>query len=190
MKEGEKKVQEKVAALGREVNGWRIVSAFGDRDFYQGDWLLRAAAAKTGLYGSDAVETTCSMTRSDGTGQPLDGSRHNYTITFPAGQLPPVNAFWSIAMYDGKTGLLVKNPFDRYPINSTMLPQLKKNTDGSLTIYVQRDSPGQDKESNWLLAPDGPISLVMRLYWPRVQPPSILPPGGGTWKPPGIVAAP
>jgi hypothetical protein len=67
-----------------------------------------------------------------------------------------------------------------------MLPGLKKNPDGSLTLYIQKDSPGTGKESNWLPAPDGPIYLVMRLYWPKETPPSILPPGEGTWKPPGV----
>ena len=70
-------------------------------------------------------------------------------------------------MYDGKTQLLIKNPINRYLINSPMLPEMKKNADGSLTLYIQKDSPGKDKESNWLPAPDGPIYLVMRLYWPK-----------------------
>jgi hypothetical protein len=70
-----------------------------------------------------------------------------------------------------------------------MLPQMKKNPDGSLTLYIQNKSPGKALESNWLPAPDGPINLVMRLYWPKVEPPSILPPGAGTWKPPTIVTA-
>ncbi len=74
-------------------------------------------------------------------------------------------------------------------LDSTMLGGMKKNADGSLTIDVQKDSPGKAKESNWLPAPDGPIYLVMRLYWPKEAPPSILPPGAGTWKPPGIVAS-
>ena len=87
-------------------------------------------------------------------------------------------------MYDGKTQLLIKNPIDRYLINSPMLPLMKK--DGSLTLYIQNDSPGADKESNWLPAPRGPIYLVMRLYWPKQTPPSILPLGDGTWKPPGV----
>ena len=68
-----------------------------------------------------------------------------------------------------------------------MLPNMKKNADGSLTLYIQKDSPGKDKEGNWLPAPNDRIYLVMRLYWPKPDPPSILPPGEGTWKPPGIV---
>ena len=119
-------------------------------------------------------------------GRPLDGSKHNYTLTFPAGQLPPVNSFWSVTMYDGKTQLLIENPINRYLINSPMLPDMKKNADGSLTLYIQNKSPGADKEANWLPAPDGPIYLVMRLYWPKTEAPSILPAGEGTWQPPGL----
>jgi len=187
MKEGERKVEEKVATIGKNINGWAVSSAFGDRDFYKGDWLLRAAAAKAGIFGNDAIEATYPMVRVDADGDTLDGSKHNYTLTFPAGQLPPVNAFWSVTMYDGKTQLLIKNPINRYLINSPMLPDMKKNEDGSLTLYIQKDSPGADKESNWLPSPDGPIYMVMRLYWPKTEAPSILPAGSGTWKPPGVV---
>jgi len=188
MKEGEKKVEKKAATLGKDINSWRVGSSFGDRDFYHGDWLLRAAAAKAGIYGNSAAEAVYPLARNDGAGEPLDGAKHDYTLTFAAGQLPPVNAFWSVTMYDGKTQLLIKNPINRYLINSPMMPGLKKKADGSLTIYIQKDSPGGAKELNWLPAPDGPIYLAMRLYWPTTEPPSILPPGEGTWKPPGIVA--
>lgn len=187
MKAGDKKVDERVATLGKNVNGWQIASAFGDRNYYKGDWLLRAAAAKAGIYGNDAVEAVYPMTRNDGTGQPLDGSKGRYTLTFAKDQLPPVNAFWSVTMYDGKTQLLIKNPINRYLINSPMLPGMKKNKDGSLTLYIQKDSPGKAKEANWLPAPDGPIYMVMRVYWPKTEPPSILPPGDGTWQPPAVV---
>lgn len=187
VKQGEQKIEEKVSAMGKKINGWNIASAFGDRDFYHGDWLLRAAAAKAGIYGNDAVEAMYPMTKWAPNGEPLDGSKHNYTLTFAKEQFPPVNAFWSVTMYNGKSQLLIKNPINRYLINSPMLPNMKKNADGSLTLYIQKDSPGKDKESNWLPAPNGPIYLVMRLYWPKTEPPSILPPGEGTWKPPGIV---
>jgi len=187
MAEGEKKVEERVAAIGKEINGWRIGSGFGDRDYYKGNWLLRAAAAKAGIYGNDAVEAMYPFTRSDGSGQPLDGSKHKYTLTFAKDQYPPVNAFWSVTMYDGKSQLLIKNPINRYLINSPMLPNMKKNKDGSLTLYIQKDSPGKAREANWLPAPEGPIYLVMRLYWPKTEPPSILPPGEGTWQPPAVV---
>ena len=189
MKAGEVKVTQAAENLGKNINGWKISSPFGDRAFFHGDWLLRAAGAKAGIYGNDAIEATYPMTKTLADGEVLDGSKHNYTITFAAGQLPPVNSFWSVTMYDGKTQLLIENPIDRYLINSPMLPNMKKSADGSLTMYIQKDSPGSDKESNWLPAPDGPIYLVMRLYWPKDTPPSILPAGEGTWQPPAVVKA-
>ncbi len=189
MAEGERKVEEKLKTMGKSLNGWVVSSAFGDRAFYNGDWLLRAAAAKAGIFGNDAVEAMYPMTRVTATGETIDTGKNNYTLTFPAGQLPPVNAFWSVTMYDGKTQLLIENPINRYLINSPMLPGMKTNADGSLTLYIQRDNPGPDKESNWLPAPDGPVYLVMRLYWPKTEAPSILPPGEGTWTPPGVAIA-
>lgn len=189
MKQGEEKIKKFLETGIKQVNGWGITSPFGDRAFYHGDWLLRAASAAAGIYGNDAVEAVYPITKTLPNGEALDGSKHNYTLTFPAGHFPPVNAFWSVTMYDGKTQLLIKNPIDRYLINSPMLPGMKKNADGSLTLYIQKDSPGTDKESNWLPAPDGPIYLVMRLYWPKVEPPSVLPAGEGTWKPPAITIA-
>ena len=187
MKEGDDKVDKFLAGGMKDVDGWKVGSLFGDADFYKGNWLRRAAAAKGGIYGNNADEAMYPATRTDATGETLDGSKHNYTLTFPAGQLPPVNAFWSVTMYDGKSQLLIENPINRYLINSPMLPNMKTNADGSLTLYIQKDSPGADKESNWLPAPNDTIYLVMRLYWPKAEPPSILPPGEGTWQPPGIV---
>lgn len=186
MKQGDAKVDKWLAGGNKVINGWNVGSFFGDEAFYNGDWLMRAGAAKGGLYGNDAVEAMYPYTRTDATGEALDGSKHKYTITFAPGQFPPVNAFWSVTMYDGKSQLLVKNPINRYLINSPMLPAMKKDADGSLTLYIQKDSPGADKEANWLPAPDDKIYLVMRLYWPKPTPPSILPAGEGTWQPPGV----
>ncbi len=189
MKAGATKVTEAVSNAGKDINGWRVTDPDGDRAFFNGDWLKRSVAAQAGIYGNDSAEATYPLTKTLPDGEPLDTSKANYTLTFPAGQLPPVNAFWSVTMYDGKSQLLIKNPINRYLINSPMLPNMKKNADGSLTLYIQKDSPGKDKESNWLPAPNDLIYLVMRLYWPKTEPPSILPPGEGTWKPPGIVKA-
>jgi hypothetical protein len=129
------------------------------------------------------------MTRTTASGELLDGSKHKYSLTFAPGQLPPVNAFWSVTMYDGKSQLLIENPINRYLINTPMLANMQKNSDGSLTLYIQKDSPGVGKQANWLPAPDGEIYLVMRLYWPKTEAPSILPAGAGSWSPPGIVQA-
>jgi hypothetical protein len=186
MKEGEAKIKQYLESGQKNINGWKVGSLFGDSAFYNGDWLKRAAAAQAGIYGNDAAEAMYPMTKTLADGEVLDGSKHNYTLTFAAGQFPPVNAFWSVTMYDGKSQLLVKNPINRYLINSPMLPGMKKDADGSLTLYIQKDSPGADKEANWLPAPDSTIYLVMRLYWPNPSPPSILPAGEGAWRPPGV----
>ena len=121
MKEGQRKVEEAAANVGKNINGWRVSSLPDDSAYYNGDWLRRAIAAHAGIYGNDSA-AMYPLTRVDDTGQTLDGSKHNYKLTFPAGRLPPVNAFWSVTMYDGKTQLLIKNPINRYLINSPMLP--------------------------------------------------------------------
>ena len=189
MKGGDDAVDKYIASGGKVINGWNVASFFGDRAFYNGDWLKRAAAAKGGIFGNSAIEAMYPLTRVLPSGESLDGSKHNYTLTFAKDGLPPVNAFWSVTMYDGKTQFLIDNSLNRYLINSPVLPALKKNADGSLTLYIQKDSPGKEKEPNWLPAPNGPIYLVMRLYWPKETPPSILPAGEGTWQPPPIEVA-
>lgn len=109
------------------------------------------------------------MSERDAEGQPLDASKHKYTIRFLAGQLSPARAFWSLTMYDLPGQFLVANPLNRYLINSPMLPNLKRDTDGGLTICLQHEPPGQDKASNWLPAPQGAFYLVMRVYWPKPE---------------------
>jgi len=190
VKEGFDAISKRVENLGKNINGWQVSGAQGDRSFYKGDYLLLAAAAKAGIYGNDPQEAMYPLATKDGSGAVLDGSKHNYTLTFAKGDLPPVNAFWSVTMYDGKSQLLIENPINRYLINSPMLPGMKKNADGSVTLYIQKDAPSADKKANWLPAPNDTIYMVMRLYWPKEPPaPSILPPGDGTWKPPAVVMA-
>src|SRR5204863_5513831 len=114
MEEGIKAALEKIKAdiptLGKDVNGWTIsTTAFGDRAFIKGNWLTRAAAAMAGIYGNDAVEALYPLLATDSDGNKPDCRTNRYTLTFPAGQLPPVNAFWSVTMYDGKTQLLIAN---------------------------------------------------------------------------------
>jgi len=123
-------------------------------------------AAVLGIYGNSKQEALYPAYYLDATKQKLDGS-NRYTMRFAPGQLPPVNAFWSLTMYDEPQSLLVANPLNRYLINSPMLPQLKRNADGGLTLIIQSESPGKDKEANWLPAPKGPFSMIMRLYWPK-----------------------
>ena len=186
---GKKKVDAAVADAGARINGWHVSAPFGSAAEIHGDWMRRAVGAQAGIYGNSAEEAMYPMNRQDMSGEPLDGSKANYTITFGKDELPPVNAFWSITMYDGKTQLLIQNPINRYLINTPMLPNLKTNADGSLTIHIQNKPPAADKQANWLPAPNGPIYLVMRLYWPKTGTPSILPPGRGTWQPPAILKA-
>ncbi len=190
MKDGEARIETAIAAGGKNQNGWRVGGlAGGDAAFFNGDWLARAGLAKAGIYANDPAEAMYPLAKVDANGEPLDSSKHNYMLTFPAGQFPPVNAFWSVTMYDGKSQLLIENPINRYLINSPMLPGMKLNADGSLTLYIQKDSPGADKVSNWLPAPNDTFYLLLRLYWPKTEAPSILPPGEGSWSPPGIVQA-
>jgi hypothetical protein len=133
-----------------------------------------------GIYGNSPAEAVYPLLATDSDGNKPDCSRNSYALTFAPGQLPPANAFWSVTMYDGKTQLLIENPINRYLINSPMLPDLKKNADGSFTVYMQKDSPGPNKESNWLPAPDGPMYVVMRIYWPKEAALD------GSWKPPAV----
>jgi len=116
----------------------------------------------------------------DSDGKPLSGE-NKYTLTFGPGELPPVNAFWSVTMYQLPESSLVDNPINRYLINSPMLPNLTRNADGGLTLYVQNSPPESAKQPNWLPAPPGPFTVVMRLYWPED---SAL---NGSWLPPKLV---
>ena len=189
MKAGDKKVDTYLASGMTDVNGWRLGSLPGDQAHYNGDWVMRAATAKAGIYGNDAAEAVYPLGRVDVDGNILDTSKHNYTLTFAADSMPPVSAFWSLTMYYGKSQLMVENQINRYLVNTAMVPAMAKNSDGSVTIYIQKDSPGKDRETNWLPAPDDTAYMVMRLYWPKPAPAavSILPVGKGTWQPPGFV---
>jgi len=129
--------------------------------------MLRSVGAHAGLYGNSAAEAVYPNFFADANGEPLDASKHSYTVTFPKGELPPVKAFWSLTMYDGKTQLLIENPLDRYLLKAEMMDGFKREADGSMVLCIRKDSPGKDLESNWLPAPDGPFYLTMRLYGPE-----------------------
>ena len=156
VKEGYEAIVKQKDEIGKNINGWLVGSVLGDRAFFHGNWLLRAAGALAGIYGNSAEEAVYPLAKSDSDGKPLDGSKHNYTLTFAAGQYPPVNAFWSVTMYDGKTQLLIENPINRYLINSPTPPSMTKNKDGSFTMYIEEDPPSADKKSNWLPRPTDP----------------------------------
>lgn len=183
MQSGLEKIKTTIPQLGKDENGWIVVTKEnGNREALKGNWATRAAIAMAGIFANDPIEAVYPLSKADDKGQKLEGNK-KYTITFKADQLPPVNAFWSVTMYDAKTQLLVKNPINRYLINSPMLPNLIKNTDGSITLYIQKDSPGKDKEANWLPAAADGMYLVMRLYWPKEAALK------GAWMPPAIVSA-
>lgn len=156
-------LQKKVAA--KEVTSGDLI---GTREHLKGNYLYRMAAAVIGIYGNSQEEAMYPIYAADVNGHPLDGSKR-YELRIPPGQLPPVNAFWSLTMYEMPSSLLVANPLNRYLINSPMLPSLKKDADGGITLYIQNVSPGKDKEANWLPAPEGPFMMAMRLYWPKKE---------------------
>jgi len=132
-------------------------------------FMIRACAAYRGIYGNSANEAIYPAYIIDSEGAPLDASHNKYTITFKKGEFPPVTAFWSLTMYDGKSQLLIDNPLNRYLLNSPMMDDFIMNEDGSLTFYIQKESPGSALEANWLPAPDGPFYSVMRLYGPKEE---------------------
>jgi hypothetical protein len=165
-----------------DIAGGRVTSGdlFGTREYLQNNYLYRFAGAVLGIYGLSKQEAMYPVYRVDATGQPLDASKHRYTLRFEPGKLPPANAFWSVTLYDLPASLLVANPLNRYLINSPMLPDLQRDADGGVTIYVQPDSPGKANEPNWLPAPPGSFWLAMRIYWPKSE---VL---DGAWKQPPL----
>jgi hypothetical protein len=117
--------------------------------------------------GNSQAEAMYPIYTVDAAGEALDASTHGFTLRFAPGKLPPVHAFWSVTMYDVPAQLLVANPLNRCLLNSTMLSSLKRDADGGLTLLIQSDSPGTDKEANWLPAPKGRFFMALRLYWPQ-----------------------
>lgn len=154
---------------------------FGTREFLGNDYMMRMASAVLGIYGNSKEEANYPAYFTDSEGRPLDGASNRYTVRFEPGKLPPVNSFWSMTMYELPASLLTENPINRYLINSPMEPDLVRDADGGITLYIQHESPGKGKEANWLPAPKGPFFMVMREYWPK---PEAL---DGTWKVPPAV---
>lgn len=138
---------------------------FGTREFLKNNYRYRMLGAALGIYGNSQAEAIYPTYYVDEDGQPPNGAQC-CTLRFGPGQLPPVNTFWSLTMYEEPVKLLVANPLNRYLLNSTMLAQFKQDADGGLTLLIQHESPGSENEANWLPAPKGPFSMIMRLYWP------------------------
>jgi hypothetical protein len=141
---------------------------FGTREHLQNNYLYRMAAAVLGIWGNSAQEAIYPSYYVDSEGRKLDGA-HRYTIYMSPDQLPPVNAFWSLTMYELPDSLLAANPINRYLLNSTMLENYVRDDDGGIMLYIQHNSPGKEKQPNWLPAPKGPFSVIMRLYWPKAE---------------------
>ena len=138
---------------------------FGSREFLGHNYLSRAVGAMVGILGNSAEEFLGIGYQGDAEGRPFDGS-HRYTIKFAPDAMPPVKAFWSITVYDAHM-LLYANSLERYVVNSAMVDQLVRDADGGFTLYVQHDSPGPDKETNWLPVPAGKFNLTFRAYQPE-----------------------
>jgi hypothetical protein len=163
-------------------NNWRIPTAAGA---YGTNYLGRALIAAFGWPANLSQDAIYPYAMEDGEGRTLSGA-NKYTMTFPKGQTPPVDGFWSVTMYLNDGGWwFYPNELNKFTVSMRDGP--KFNDDGSLTLYFQNGSPGKDKEPNWLPAPKGDFVLTMRMYWPKESPPSILPPGRGTWEPPAVV---
>jgi hypothetical protein len=160
-----------LAGVEKEMEAGKVTSGdlFGTRASLHNNYLHRMLGAVWGIYGNSQTEAIYPTYTVDADGQKLDAAASRYTVRFAPGQLPPVKAFWSLTLYEMPASYLYANPINRYLLNSPMLPQFKKDADGGLTFYIQPESPGADKEANWLPAPKGPFKLVMRLYGPKAE---------------------
>lgn len=164
---------------GKDVNGWQFTTGTG---LYGTDYLQRALITAIGLGANRPQDAIYPTSEADSDRKPYSGAS-KYVVHFPKGETPPVNGFWSITMYNADY-FFAANPLNRYTVSSRF--DFKYNADGSLDLYIQNESPGKDKEANWLPAPKDKFVLMMRLYWPKEKPPSIL---DGTWKPPAVKVA-
>lgn len=175
--DGEKMLAEKSANMGKTVNGWQLSPVLSE--YFGTDYLFRAAIGYQAMFVNTPIEAYYPGVFADAEGNNLDGSNGNYTLTFPKGKTPPVGAFWSTTMYDQKKRLMVENSINRYKIGSA--DNLAPNKDGSITIYIQADSPGKKLESNWLPSPKEPFYMLFRMYQPDIE---VL---NGQYELPGVV---
>jgi uncharacterized protein (TIGR03000 family) len=164
---------------GKDINGWQLMTQTG---LYGTDYLQRALVTYFGLGANRPQDAVYPTSEVDGDGKPYDGA-NKYVLHFAKGKTPPARGFWSVTMYDADY-FFAKNSINRYTVSSRS--DFKYNEDGSLDVYIQKDSPGKEKEANWLPAPSGKFVLMLRLYWPTEMPPSII---DGTWTPPAVKVA-
>ena len=164
----------KVPTLAREINGWSMNT--DTMGVYGNYYLKRAIVTQVGLGANLPEDAIYPLNIGDSNGKPLDGA-NKYVLHFNKGETPPVNAFWSITLYDPE-GFQIANSLNRFAVSSWM--PFKDNADGSLDLYFQNESPGKDLEANWLPAPKGPFNLTMRLYGPKAEALN------GKWNPPAV----
>lgn len=172
----QERIMEHFKSAGSNLNGWVFTTKTG---LYGTDYLQRALITAIGLGANRPQDAVYPTSEVDGEGKPYSGA-YKYTLTFAKGQVPPAQGFWSLTMYNGNY-FFVANPLSKYTVSPRN--DFTYNADGSLTIYIQNDSPGADKEANWLPAPKDKFILMLRLYWPKETDPSIL---DGTWVPPAV----
>jgi len=172
--EGQKLMAWKMPTLARVVNGWSMNT--DTMGVYGNYYLKRAIVAKIGLGANSPEDAIYPLNLGDENGKPLDGA-NNYTLHFDKNDMPPVDAFWSVTLYDPE-GFQIANALNRFAVSSWM--PFKYNGDGSLDLYFQNESPGADKEANWLPAPQGPFNLTMRMYAPKSEALT------GRWSPPAV----
>jgi uncharacterized protein (TIGR03000 family) len=178
--EAQVKIMEHMKAAGTEENGWMFATRTG---LYGTDYVQRALITAIGLGANRPQDAVYPTSETDGTGKPYNGAK-KYVMHFDKGQTPPVNAFWSITMYNDEY-FFVNNPLNKYTVSPRN--NLKANDDGSVDLYIQHESPGKDKEANWLPAPADRFILMLRMYWPKEKEPSII---DGSWKIPPVKPAP
>ena len=175
----QKKILGHFKDAGADANGWIFTTRAG---VYGTDYLQRAFITAIGLGANRPQDAVYPTSEVDAAGKPYSGA-NKYVLHFPKGAAPPVNGFWSLTMYNADY-FFVDNPLNKYTVSPRN--DLQYNADGSLDIYIQNESPGKEKEANWLPSPKDKFILMMRLYWPKETAPSII---DGTWKPPGVKQA-
>lgn len=169
-------LQFKVNKDVQHIDGWNFTTKTG---LYGTDYLMRALITAIGLGANRPQDAVYPTSLKDASDDAYEGA-NKYVIHFDKGHVPPAEGFWSITMYDAGY-FFVANPINRYSISPRQ--NLRSNPDGSIDLYIQKDTPGADKESNWLPAPAGKFILMLRMYWPKENDPSIL---DGTWTPPKV----
>ncbi len=172
------KIMEYFKQAAEPVNGWTYLTK--NIGVYGTDYIQRALVTAIGLGANRPLDAVYPTSQKDGAGSEYDGASKKYVMHFNKGEMPPVNGFWSLTMYDASY-FFVPNPLNRYTLSQRN--KFVANADGSVDLYIQADSPGKAKEANWLPAPKDKFIPMLRLYWPKDTPPSLL---DGTWKPPAI----